>query len=80
MNCNGRFSMVLCFHRVHHGDDLADLDELPELRLFKFCNEIPSTNDEWNLHGAFRNICCQNMGRAKVPAEVVLEPLGSWSA
>lgn len=57
MNCNGRFSVVLCFHRVHHGDDLADLDELPELRLFKLFNEIPSTNDEANLHGAMIHTC-----------------------
>ena len=60
--------MVLCFHQVHHGDDLADLDELPELRLFKFCNEIPNTNDEWNLHGAMKDMVPKH-GRAKVPAE-----------
>ena len=41
MNCNGRFSVVLCFHRVHHGDDLAELDELPELRLFKILQRDP---------------------------------------
>lgn len=35
--------------RVHHDDDVADLDELPKLRLFKLLNEIPSTNDEANL-------------------------------
>ena len=41
MNCNGRFPMVLCFHQVHHGDDVADLDELPELRLFKILQRDP---------------------------------------